>query len=75
MGEKKARRIVDAIDDMTAQLRLRNQLAALQLGASALEHDPGTRATTASARRRVDRMNRLRADIRAGLGIEEENDG
>ncbi len=70
MGEKKARRIVDAIDDMTAQLRLRNQLAALQLGASALDHDPGNRATTDVARERVARMNRLRAEIRAGLELE-----
>ena len=70
MGEKKGRRIVDAIDDMTAQLRLSNQLTALRLGASALDHDPGNRATTDVARERVARMNRLRAEIRAGLGLE-----
>lgn len=70
MGDRKARRIVDAIDDMTAQLRLSNQLAALQLGASALDHDPGSRATTDVARERVSRMNRLRAGIRVGLGLE-----
>lgn len=70
MGEKKARRIVDAIDDVTAELRLANRLTALQLGASALDHDPGSRATTDVTRERVARMNRLRAEIRAGLGLE-----
>lgn len=73
MGEKKvARRIVDAVDDLTAQLRLGNQIQALRLGASALEHDDAKRATTDAARARVGRMNRLRAGIRAGLGLDGE---
>lgn len=72
MGEKRTgRRIVDAIDDLAAQLRLSNQIEALKLGASALEHDDGKRATTDVARARIARMNRLRAGIRAGLGLEE----
>lgn len=66
---------VEAIDDLTAQIRLSNQISALKLGSSALDHDTGARANTAIARARVSRMNTLRADIRAGLGIEEVSDG
>jgi hypothetical protein len=72
MDEKRGRRIVDAIDDMTAQLRMSNQIAALRLGAAAMEHDEAKRATTDVAKARVARMNRLRADIRAGLGLDGE---
>ncbi|UGS27601.1 hypothetical protein K8F61_05275 [Microbacterium resistens] len=71
MGTKTARRIVDAIDDLTAELRLANQIEALRLGASGLDHDKGDRAKTDATRARVARMNALRADIRARLGIEE----
>lgn len=75
MGERKGRRIVDALDDIAAEMRLANRMQALQLGASALDHDPGSRATTDVARERVARMNRLRAEIRAGLGLEGEHRG
>lgn len=71
MGTTKGRRIVDAIDELTAQLRLANQIDALRLGATALDHDKGTRATNDASKARVARMNTLRAEIRAGLGIEE----
>jgi hypothetical protein len=73
MATNKGRRIVDAIDDLTAQLRLANQIEALRLGASALDHDKGVRATTETAIARVARANGLRAEIRRGLGIEEAN--
>lgn len=59
---------VDAIDDLTAQLRLANQIAVLSMGATALEHE--TKVTDAS-KARVERRNALRAAVRAGLGIEE----
>lgn len=72
MATTKTRRIVDAIDDLTAQLRLQNQIAALGLGAAALEHDAGTRTTTDMAKARLQRRNELRAEIRAGLGMEGE---
>jgi hypothetical protein len=68
----KTRRIVDALDDLTAQLRLANQIAALGLGAAALENDAGARTTTDTAKARLQRRNELRADIRAGLGLEGE---
>lgn len=71
MGTTKGRRIVDAIDDLTGQLRLANQIDALRLGAAALDYDKGTRATNDASKARVARMNTLRAQIRAGLGIEE----
>lgn len=70
------RRIVDAIDEVLAELRLGNQIEALRLGASALDEDKGDRAKTDVAKARVARMNKLRADIRTGLGIEgEQNHG
>lgn len=59
---------VQAIDDLTAQIRLSNQIAVLALGATALEHE--TKVTEAS-RARVERRNALRAAVRAWLGIEE----
>lgn len=74
----KGRRLVDAVDDATvvlqailAELRLANQLDALKLGASPLDHDPGDRAKTDTSRARIARQNRLRATIRQGLGLEE----
>lgn len=72
MATGKGRRIVDAVDDLAAELRLGNQIEALRLGASALDEDKGDRAKTDVAKARVARMNRLRADIRAGLGVEGE---
>lgn len=72
MATTKTRRIVDAIDDLAAQLRLANQIEALRLGAAALDHDKGVRATTDTAKARVARLNTLRADIRAGLGLGED---
>lgn len=71
MATNKGRRIVDALDDLTAQLKLRNQIEALRGGASFLDHDKGARATTDTAKARVQRQNTLRAAIRAGLGLEE----
>lgn len=73
MATNKGRRIVDAIDEVIAELRLANQIEALKLGASGLDHDEGKRATTPTAIARKDRANALRADIRRGLGIEEGN--
>lgn len=61
---------VDAIDDLTAQIRLSNQIAILGLGASALEHD-GKEYTNTATQARADRRNELRAAVPAGLSIEE----
>lgn len=72
MATNRGRRIVDAIDEVLAELRLGNQIEALRLGSSALDHDEGKRATTPAAIARKDRANKLRAEIRAGLGIEGE---
>lgn len=69
------RTIVAALDDLTAQLRLSNQIAVLKAGASVLEHDTGARATTATAKARVGRRNALRAEVRAALGLEEAEAG
>jgi hypothetical protein len=69
VSRSKTRRTqVEAIDDLTAQLRLSNQIAVLALGATALEHE---KRVTDASKARVDRRNALRAAVRAGLGIEE----
>ncbi len=65
------RRIVDALDDLTAELRLGNRLRALELGAAAMDHDDGKRAQTDVAKRRTAHRNQIRAEVRAGLGLEE----
>jgi hypothetical protein len=72
MATNKGRRIVDALDDLRAELRLANQIEVLRAGASFLDHDKGARATTDTAKARLARQNQLRADIRAGLSIEQE---
>lgn len=70
-SRKPDRRIVDALDDLTAQLKLSNQIAVLKAGASVLEHDSSSRATTPNAIARVARRNALRADVRTALGLED----
>lgn len=67
---KPRRTQVEAIDDLTAQLKLSNQIAVLSLGASVLEHDGKAYANPAT-QKRADRRNELRAAVRAGLGVEE----
>lgn len=69
-NNSKGRRIVDALDDVLAELRLSNQIAALSLGGAALDEDRGERNKTDAAKARTARQNKLRAQIRAGLGIE-----
>ncbi|MBD8477596.1 hypothetical protein [Microbacterium sp. CFBP 8794] len=67
---KRNRTQVEAIDDLTAQIRLSNQLTALALPAAVLRHDdkqysnPATKAA-------VEEKNRRRADVRAVLGWEQ----
>ncbi len=64
---------VQAIDDLTEQLRISNLLAAVALSANTLAHDPGTRAQTAAARENVARRNAIRAQLRdalAGEGVQ-----
>ncbi len=73
-GKAKGPRIVDVLAEIARELWLANRLHALRLGASVLEHDPGTRATTKTAKERIARRNALRADVRAALGLEEVRD-
>jgi hypothetical protein len=74
VARKPERRIVDALDDLTAQLRLSNQIAVLRAGASLLEHDSGARASSPAAVARVAKRNALRAEVRAALELEEVAD-
>lgn len=69
---KPERRIVDALDDLTAQLRVSNQIAALKAGASVLQHDVGARASTPTAKARTARRNEVRAEVRAALGLDDQ---
>lgn len=66
----KARRLVDAVDDLTGELRTANRLRVLALGTSALDDVDTAKSTPATARRQR-RLNRVRAQIRAALDLEE----
>lgn len=65
---KTGRRIVDALDELTAEVRLSNRLRALEMVAK-FEHDEGKRDTTEVAKRRTAQRNQLREEIRKGLGL------
>ena len=72
MGQQvKGRRIVDAVDDVARELRTSNMIAALALGTAALDDADPAKFTNAATQRRQVRLNRLRAGIRTGLGLEE----
>lgn len=73
MATSKGRRIVDALDEILAEIRLSNRIEVLRMSASALDDDRGERNKTEAAKARTARQNKLRAEIRAGLGIEGEN--
>lgn len=66
---------VEAIDALTAEIRLSNILAVLGMGVTALEHDEGKRATSPQAIERTAKRNALRAEARVALGMEEVRDG
>lgn len=68
------RRPVDAVDDLRAEIRLANEISVLQLGTSALDDVDTSAIKTPNTRRRQERLNRVRASIRQGLGIEEDGD-
>ncbi|MBD8218235.1 hypothetical protein IFU40_06255 [Microbacterium sp. CFBP 13617] len=71
MAAAKPRRTqVEALDDLTAQIRLSNQLNALALPAAVLKHDPKT-YTNPVTQTAVDEKNQRRADVRAALGWEQ----
>lgn len=71
--ETKRRTQVDAIDDLTRELRTANVLAALALGGSALEHDAkGEQSPVASTAARAKFRNALRKAARDGLGVDGE---
>lgn len=72
----KQRRLIDAVDDVVRELRTANALAALTLGAPALEHDvAGLQSKTESTKARAQVRNELRRVAREGLGLEEVNRG
>ncbi len=69
MAGEKRRTQVDAIDDLTAAIRLHTELQALALPASVLKHDPRT-YTNPATQAAVDEKNERRAVVRAALGWE-----
>jgi len=78
MGEKdmgmKTRRLIDAVDDLRAEIRLANEIAILALPTSALDDADLEKFTNEKTRARHVRLNRLRARVRAGLGLEGGDD-
>lgn len=68
----KSRRLVDAVDDLRAEIRTANLLTVLTAGVAVLEHDDGKRATSDKARARVEERNGMRAEVRRALAIGEE---
>ena len=67
----RGRRIIDAVDEVVAELRLANQIEALKLGTSALDEVDVSKLKQPATVVRQTRLNKLRAAIRAGLGLEE----
>lgn len=61
----------EALMAVAAEMRIANQIEVLRLGSSALDDAVITAKTSPETARRQRRMNRVRAGIRAGLGIEE----
>lgn len=61
---------VEALDDLTAAVRLHTELTALALPAAVLKHDDKT-YTNPVTQAAVDEKNRRRADVRAALGWEQ----
>lgn len=68
------RRLVDAVDELRAEIRTANLLQLLALGTSALDDVDPTKSTPATARRQR-RLNRARAEIRSALQLEGAGDG
>lgn len=64
---KPRRTQVEALDDLTAEIRTSNLLAVLALGVNALEHET---KTTPASEVRVARRNEVRAQVRTALRIE-----
>lgn len=70
MATNTRRTQVEAIDDLTAQIRLSNQITALALPSAVLKHDDKT-YTNPVTQAAVDEKNRRRAEVRAALGWEQ----
>lgn len=64
----------EALDAIAEQLRIANHIEVLRLGSQALDDAVITEKTSAESARRQGRLNRVRAGIRVGLGIEEGTD-
>jgi hypothetical protein len=69
MAGEKRRTQVDAIDDLTAAVRLHTELEVLALPVSVLKHDQRTYQNPAT-QAAVDEKNERRAVVRAALGWE-----
>lgn len=71
----KGARLVDAAFAIARELRTGNLIAALGLGTSALDDADLDKFTKEPTRRRQLRLNQLRAEIRAGLDLTDEDEG
>lgn len=64
------RRVVDAVDALAAELRLANRIEVLKAGTSLLDDVETSTIKSESTARRQERLNVLRGQIRADLGLE-----
>jgi hypothetical protein len=74
VAANKPRRLVDAVDELRAEIRTANLLQLLALGTSALDDVDPSKSSAITARRQK-RLNRARAEIRAALELEEVGHG
>jgi hypothetical protein len=70
-GATKPRTQAQALDAIAHEMRMANLVDVLRLGTSALDDTVIGVKTTPETAARQRRLNRVRAEIRAGLGIEE----
>lgn len=75
MGTNKPRRLIDAVDDLAAEIRRSNLLAVVALAPSALDEVDVSKSSNEKHVDRQTRLNGVRAEIRAGLGLGEVDRG
>lgn len=70
MASGKPRRLVDAVDGLVRELRLANRIAVLALTPSQLEDTEMAKLSHPNVRARHERLNRVRALVRAAIDEE-----
>jgi hypothetical protein len=73
MATVRPRRLVDAVDDLRAEIRTANLIAVLTAPVATLEDFDLSKPTSPGTRARHEVRNRLKAEVRAQLGIGEDD--